>query len=90
MHHHLAACDAAVRSLVQHMEHVAEDFHELGRALSHFSRQQEAVAVKQGQYTTSGSTAVQRGADLQRMGYACLRQHSLSKQVSEAAHSCLW
>lgn len=54
---------------------------ELGRAFSQFARFEEAMAARQGQYTTAGSTAVQRGADLQRLGYGALRQHSLSKQV---------
>jgi hypothetical protein len=81
MQQHLSVCVQAVRSLTGGLGDVAEHYGELGRALSHFARQQEAVASKQGQYTTCGATAVQRGADLQRAGYGALRQQSLSKQV---------
>lgn len=63
------------------MEALCEDYGELGRALSHFARFEEAQAHAQGQYTTAGSTAVERGAALQKLGYGALRQHSLSKQV---------
>lgn len=72
-----------VRSLVTHMEALCEDYGELGRALSHFARFEESMAARQGQYTTAGSTAVQRGGDLQKLGYGALRQHSLSKQVGK-------
>lgn len=78
-------CCSVVRSLMAHMEAQCEDYGELGRALSHFARFEEAMAQRQGQYTTAGSTAVQRGADLQKLGYGALRQHSLSKQVRPAA-----
>lgn len=78
---HLNSCVTVVRSLVQHMEALCEDFGDLGRALSIFARFEEGMAARQGQYTTAGSTAVQRGADLQQLGYGALRQHSLSKQV---------
>lgn len=77
------------------MEALCEDYGELGRALSHFARFEEALAARQGQYTTAGSTAVQRGADLQKLGYGALRQHSLSKQVRQKLcrqrhHSVCW
>jgi hypothetical protein len=79
---HLSGCVSVVRSLVTHMEALCEDYGELGRALSHFARFEESMAARQGQYTTAGSTAVQRGGDLQKLGYGALRQHSLSKQVT--------
>jgi hypothetical protein len=63
------------------MESLCEDYGDLGRALSILARFEEAMAARQGQYTPAGSTAVQRGADLQKLGYGALRQHSLSKQV---------
>jgi hypothetical protein len=78
---HLSSCVAVVRSLVGHMESLCEDYGDLGRALSVLARFEEAMAARQGQYTPAGSTAVQRGADLQKLGYGALRQHSLSKQV---------
>lgn len=79
---HLSGCVSVVRSLVTHMEALCGDYGELGRALSHFARFEESMAARQGQYTTAGSTAVQRGGDLQKLGYGALRQHSLSKQVT--------
>lgn len=63
------------------MESLCEDYGDLGHALSILARFEEAMAARQGQYTPAGSTAVQRGADLQKLGYGALRQHSLSKQV---------
>lgn len=78
---HLSVCVAVVRKLVGNMDALGEDYGELGRALSHFARLEEGLAARQGHYTTGGASSVQLGADLQRLGYGALRQHSLSKQV---------
>lgn len=81
---HLSSCVEVVRSLMAHSEALCESYGELGRAMSHFARFEEALGSKQGQYTAAGSSAVERGADLQKLGYGALRQHSLSKQVGKS------
>lgn len=78
---HLSACVAAVRSLLSHLESVADDFNDLGRSFCHMARFEEQLAQRQGQYTVSGSSSTQRAADLQHLGYAALRQHTVEKQV---------
>lgn len=79
---HLMACVSAVRALVSQLEAAAEGSHELGRALSHLARYEEALAQRhEGLYSPAGQAAAARGADLQVAGYGLLRQHAVEKQV---------
>jgi hypothetical protein len=43
-------------------------------------RYEEGISSKLGQYTERGQLATRTAADLQKMGYANLRQHNLWKQ----------
>lgn len=76
-----AACGVA-RTLVQHMEQLCEDYADMGRSFSVMARFEEHLGAKSGQYTDAGQCAATRTADLQKMGYCNLRQHSLWKQFT--------